>query len=90
MVPELIGRFPVFVPFTGLTEELLIRIMKEPRSSIVSQAKKQFLLDDIELCFTECALKEIARIAIKKRTGARALRSPFYNTIYTFSNYFNF
>ncbi|KAM3723783.1 ATP-dependent Clp protease ATP-binding subunit clpX-like [Dirofilaria immitis] len=75
MVPELVGRFPVLVPFTSLTEELLIRIMKEPKYSIVSQAKKQFLLDDIQLCFTDCALKEIARIAIRKGTGARALRS---------------
>ncbi|OZC11590.1 putative ATP-dependent Clp protease, ATP-binding subunit ClpX [Onchocerca flexuosa] len=75
MVPELIGRFPVLVPFTSLTEELLVRIMKEPKCSIVSQAEKQFLLDDIQLCFTDCALKEIARIAVQKGTGARALRS---------------
>ncbi|VDK67854.1 unnamed protein product [Litomosoides sigmodontis] len=75
MVPELIGRFPVLVPFTGLTEELLVRIMKEPKRSIVSQAEKQFLLDDIQLCFTDCALKEIARSAAQKGTGARALRS---------------
>lgn len=74
MVPELIGRFPVLVPFGSLTEELLIRIMKEPKNSIISQAEKQFLLDDIQLCFTDCALKEIARIAVQKRTGARALR----------------
>ncbi|VDO38040.1 unnamed protein product [Onchocerca flexuosa] len=76
MVPELIGRFPVLVPFTSLTEELLVRIMKEPKCSIVSQAEKQFLLDDIQLCFTDCALKEIARIAVQKGTGARALRLP--------------
>ncbi|EFO24156.1 hypothetical protein LOAG_04335 [Loa loa] len=75
MVPELVGRFPVLVPFTSLTEELLVRIMKEPKSSIVSQAEKQFLLDDIRLCFTDCALKEIARTAAQKGTGARALRS---------------
>uniref|UniRef100_A0A158Q767 AAA domain-containing protein n=1 Tax=Elaeophora elaphi TaxID=1147741 RepID=A0A158Q767_9BILA len=75
MVPELVGRFPVLVPFTSLTEELLVRIMKEPKCSIVSQAEKQFLLDDIQLCFTDCALKEIARIAAQKGTGARALRS---------------
>ncbi|VDK66346.1 unnamed protein product [Onchocerca ochengi] len=75
MVPELIGRFPVLVPFTSLTEELLVRIMKEPKCSIVSQAEKQFLLDDIQLCFTDCALKEIARTAVQKGTGARALRS---------------
>uniref|UniRef100_A0A1I8EHI0 ATP-dependent protease ATP-binding subunit ClpX n=1 Tax=Wuchereria bancrofti TaxID=6293 RepID=A0A1I8EHI0_WUCBA len=75
MLPELIGRFPVLVPFTSLTEELLVRIMKEPKSSIVSQAKKQFLLDNIQLCFTDCALKEIARTAAQKGTGARALRS---------------
>lgn len=74
MVPELIGRFPVLVPFTSLTEELLVRIMKEPKCSIVSQAEKQFLLDDIQLCFTDCALKEIARTAAQKGTGARALR----------------
>ncbi|KAL4002870.1 AAA domain (Cdc48 subfamily) protein [Acanthocheilonema viteae] len=75
MVPELIGRFPVLVPFTSLTEELLVRIMTEPKCSIVSQAEKQFLLDDIQLCFTDCALKEIARTAAQKGIGARALRS---------------
>ncbi|VIO91870.1 Uncharacterized protein BM_BM10790 [Brugia malayi] len=75
MLPELVGRFPVLVPFTSLTEELLVRIMKEPKSSIVSQAEKQFLLDNIQLCFTDCALKEIARTAAQKGTGARALRS---------------
>ncbi|CAG9534327.1 unnamed protein product [Cercopithifilaria johnstoni] len=75
IVPELVGRFPVLVPFTSLTEELLVRIMKEPKCSIVSQAEKQFLLDDIQLRFTDCALKEIARTAAQKGTGARALRS---------------
>uniref|UniRef100_A0A915PF39 AAA+ ATPase domain-containing protein n=1 Tax=Setaria digitata TaxID=48799 RepID=A0A915PF39_9BILA len=75
MVPELVGRFPVLVPFASLTEELLVRIMKEPKNSIVSQAEKQFLLDDIQLCFTDCALKEIAHIAVQKGTGARAIRS---------------
>ncbi|VDN06403.1 unnamed protein product [Thelazia callipaeda] len=75
MVPELIGRFPVLVPFSSLTEELLVRILTEPKNSIISQAERQFLLDDIQLCFTNCALKEIARNAVQKKTGARALRS---------------
>uniref|UniRef100_F1L366 ATP-dependent Clp protease ATP-binding subunit clpX-like protein n=1 Tax=Ascaris suum TaxID=6253 RepID=F1L366_ASCSU len=81
MVPELIGRFPVYVPFHGLDEELLVRIMQEPRNSIISQAKQQFLLDKVRLHFTDGALKEIARIAVQKKTGARALRMIVENVL---------
>ncbi|VDM28449.1 unnamed protein product [Toxocara canis] len=75
MVPELIGRFPVHVPFHSLNEELLVRIMQEPKNSIISQAKQLFALDKIRLHFTDGALREIARVAVQKKTGARALRS---------------
>lgn len=74
MVPELVGRFPVLVPFENLTEDLLVRVMTEPRNSIISQAEKFFALDGIELSVTKCALKEIASKAARKKTGARALR----------------
>ncbi|MDE7390723.1 MAG: ATP-dependent Clp protease ATP-binding subunit ClpX [Lachnospiraceae bacterium] len=75
LIPELVGRIPVITALRGLDEESLIRILNEPKNSIVKQYKKLFGYDDIILEFTEDAYKAIAQKAIKQQTGARGLRS---------------
>lgn len=75
LIPELIGRLPILVPFMQLTEDELVRVLVEPKNSIIKQYQKMFGLDDVKLEFQEDALKAIARIAIEKKTGARGLRS---------------
>lgn len=75
LIPELIGRLPILVPFMQLTEDQLVRVLTEPRNSIIKQYQKMFELDDVRLDFQDDALKAIARIAIEKKTGARGLRS---------------
>ncbi|MBQ3970274.1 MAG: ATP-dependent Clp protease ATP-binding subunit ClpX [Clostridia bacterium] len=75
LIPELVGRLPVITALHGLDEEALVRILTEPKNSIIKQYKKLFEMDDIKLKFTDDALKAIARKAIKQETGARGLRS---------------
>ncbi|KAK6053778.1 putative ATP-dependent Clp protease, ATP-binding subunit ClpX [Cooperia oncophora] len=75
MVPELVGRFPVLVPFHALDEKMLIRVLQEPRNSLISQAQRFFAMDSIQLRFTRGAINELARRAVQRKTGARALRS---------------
>lgn len=74
MLPELVGRFPVIVPFHSLDEDMLLRVMCEPQNSMIAQARKQFHLDGIQLTFTDDALRAIANEAYRKKTGVRALR----------------
>lgn len=75
LIPEFIGRVPVVVSLEQLKEEALVRILKEPKNSIVKQYQTLFDADDVELSFTEAALKEIARQTVERKTGARGLRS---------------
>ena len=75
MIPEFIGRLPVLATLQPLDEEQLVRVMTEPRNAIVRQYKKLFEMEGCELEFEPDALKEIAALAIKKETGARAVRS---------------
>ena len=75
IIPELIGRLPVVVPFRDLDEEQLIQILTEPKNSIVKQFQKLFKLDKVELEFNNSALVSIARLAAERKTGARGLRS---------------
>ncbi len=75
LIPELIGRLPVLSTLTSLTEEDLVRILTEPRNSLVRQYKKMLRMDNVELEFTEDALREISRLALNRRTGARGLRA---------------
>ncbi len=75
MIPEFIGRLPVICGLEPLSEEDLIRILLEPRNALVRQYQKYFEMEGTVLEFTREALAEIARIAIKKETGARALRT---------------
>ncbi len=75
LIPELIGRLPIIVPFADLEIEDLVRILTEPKNAIVKQYQKMFKLDGVELEFEKDALDEIAGLAISKKTGARGLRS---------------
>ena len=74
LIPELIGRFPVITHTTLLSEDDLLRILKEPENSIVKQYKKLMWMDNVELEFEDNALRKIARIANEMKTGARGLR----------------
>ena len=75
MIPEFIGRLPIIFTLQGLDEDMLVQILKEPRNAIVKQYQKLLALDEVKLEFSEEALHAIAAKAMKKDTGARALRS---------------
>jgi len=75
MIPEFVGRFPALVPFHSLTEDMLVRILTEPKNALVPQYQMLFGMDKVELKFTPEALKAISRMAIQKKTGARGLRA---------------
>lgn len=77
LIVEFVGRLPVIAPLKPLNQEDLIRIMVEPRNSLVKQYKKIFELEGSKLEFMDEALKEISKIAYERKTGARALRSIF-------------
>jgi ATP-dependent Clp protease ATP-binding subunit ClpX len=75
IIPELIGRLPVNCTLDELELDSLVRILTEPKNSIVRQFSKMLKMDGVDLEITDCALEEIAKIAIKQKTGARSLRS---------------
>ncbi len=75
LIPEFVGRLPVISNLHELDENALVRILKEPKNALVNQYKHLFEIDNVELTFRDEALKEIARQAIKRKTGARGLRS---------------
>ncbi len=75
LIPELVGRIPVIVTLDDLDKEALVRILKEPKNSIVKQHEKLFEMDGVELHFDDEALEEVAALAIERNTGARGLRS---------------
>jgi ATP-dependent Clp protease ATP-binding subunit ClpX len=77
LIPEFIGRFPVSTTLSDLDEEALVKIMLEPKNSVVKQYKKLLEMDNIEIEFSDEALEAIASKAIKRGTGARALKSVF-------------
>ena len=75
LIPELVGRLPVITALSGLDEEALVRILTEPKNSLVKQYKKLFAYDNVKLEFENDALKAIANKALEQQTGARGLRS---------------
>ena len=75
MIPEFLGRLPVTAVLQGLTKEFLVRILKEPKNAILKQYQKLLEMDEVKLTFDEDALEWIAEEAMKKETGARALRA---------------
>jgi ATP-dependent Clp protease ATP-binding subunit ClpX len=78
-IPELIGRIPVLVALEDLDEEAFVRILQEPRNSLVKQYKKILSLENVRLDFTPDALSRVASLAVKKKTGARGLRAIMEN-----------
>ncbi len=75
MIPEFVGRLPIIATMEGLTEDMLVDVLKEPRNAIIKQYRKLLAMDEVELDFDDEALHEIAKKALLKDTGARALRS---------------
>ncbi len=75
MIPEFLGRLPVTVTLKSLSEDMLVRILKEPRNAILKQYEKLLAMDEVKLVFEDEALTWIAQEAIKRKTGARALRA---------------
>ena len=75
MIPEFIGRLPIVFTLRGLTEDMMVQILKEPKNAILKQYQKLLALDEVRLEFEEGALRAIARKALEKHTGARALRA---------------
>ena len=75
MVPEFLGRLPIVFTLEGLNEEMLVSILQKPKNAILKQYKKLLALDEVKLEFSEEALRAIAKQAIERDTGARALRA---------------
>lgn len=75
MIPEFVGRLPIICTLEGLGEDMLIQILKEPKNAILKQYQKLLNLDEVDLKFTDDALAAIAKKALEKDTGARALRA---------------
>ena len=79
LIPELVGRIPVIVPLENLDKDALVRILKEPKNSLIKQYVKLLEMDGVKLELDDSALEAIAAEAIARNTGARGLRSIFEN-----------
>ena len=77
LIPELVGRLPVITPLESLDEDAMIRIMTEPKNSVLKQYEELFKIDGVKLTFKPEALKAIAKLTVERKTGARGLRSIF-------------
>ncbi|MCI6498331.1 ATP-dependent Clp protease ATP-binding subunit ClpX [Lachnospiraceae bacterium HCP1S3_C3] len=75
MIPEFLGRLPIVFTLDGLTKEMLVEVLSEPKNAILKQYKKLLEMDEVDLEFTDDALEAIAEKALEKKTGARALRA---------------
>lgn len=75
LIPELIGRLHMFATLNEITEDDMVHILSEPKNALTKQYKKLFKMDEVELNFDKLALKEIAKLALARKTGARGLRS---------------
>ncbi len=75
MIPELVGRMPVITALKGMDKETLVRIMQEPKNSIIKQYEALFKMDGVDLMFDKKAMEKIAELTIERKTGARGLRS---------------
>jgi len=83
MIPEFIGRLPVFTSVSALDEDALVRVLTEPRNALVRQYQKLFELDGVELEFTQDALAAVAGLAVLRGTGARGLRAILEEVLLT-------
>ena len=75
MIPEFLGRLPIIFSLSGLSADMLVQILKEPKNAILKQYQKLLALDEVKLEFEDGALEAIAEMAMEKHTGARALRA---------------
>lgn len=75
LIPEFIGRIPIIVTLDELNEEALVKILTEPKNALIKQYQELFKMEDVELIFEEGSINEIAKLAIKRNTGARGLRA---------------
>ena len=81
LIPEFIGRLPITATLDDLDEKSLIKILQEPKNSLIKQYQELFKLEGVKLNFKDNAIKEVALKAIKKKTGARGLRSILENVL---------
>ncbi len=81
LIPEFIGRMPIIATLDDLDEKSLVKILKEPKNSLIKQYKRLFEFENVELDFKDEAISEIAKKAISKKTGARGLRSILENIL---------
>ncbi len=81
LIPEFIGRMPIIATLDDLDEKSLVKILKEPKNSLIKQYKRLFEFEEVELEFKDDAISEIANKAITKKTGARGLRSILENIL---------
>ncbi|HFB39012.1 MAG TPA: ATP-dependent Clp protease ATP-binding subunit ClpX, partial [Oceanithermus sp.] len=82
LIPEFVGRVPVIVELEPLDEDALVRILTEPKNALVKQYQALFEMEGVELRFTPAALREIARRAVERGTGARGLRAVIERSMY--------
>jgi ATP-dependent Clp protease ATP-binding subunit ClpX len=75
MIPEFLGRLPMVFTLDGLTEDMLVQILKEPKNAIIRQYQKLLAMDEVKLTFDDDALHAIAQKAMERDTGARGLRA---------------
>ena len=81
LIPEFIGRMPIIATLDDLDEKSLVKILKEPKNSLIKQYQRLFEFEEVELEFKDEAIQEIAKKAISKKTGARGLRSILENIL---------
>lgn len=81
LIPEFVGRVPIVVTLNSLDETALMKILVEPKNSLVKQYKKLFELDGVQLDFKEDALEAIAKKSLERKTGARGLRAIMEDTM---------
>ncbi|XP_068664864.1 CLP protease regulatory subunit CLPX1, mitochondrial-like [Aristolochia californica] len=81
LIPEFVGRFPILVSLTSLSEDQLVQVLSDPKNALGKQYKKLFQMNDVKLHFAENALRLIARKAMARNTGARGLRSILENIL---------
>lgn len=80
-IPEFVGRLPIIATLEDINEEGLVTILSEPKNALVKQYQKLFALEGVELHFTDEALREVAKIALSRKSGARGLRSVLENSM---------
>jgi ATP-dependent Clp protease ATP-binding subunit ClpX len=81
MIPEIVGRVPAVFGLQELDDEALLKILTEPKNSLIRQYQKLFAMEDVRLTFSQDALREVVKIARAKKTGARGLRSVLENVL---------